>query len=129
MTKSRDSKEHPVVILAEEEVPQRMDIAKHLEAAGFHVLQAADSDEAQALLDGRSDVSAFVTDSHLPGQIDGFALATLVREQRPEIAVVLMSGHSDASSGQVPPGGRFISKPYLFEQLVPTLRDLIGNTA
>jgi hypothetical protein len=61
-----------------------------------------------------------VTDAHVTGTIDGFELARLVRERWPAIAVVMMSGHSDASSGPVPEGADFIAKPYLFEHLAPT---------
>jgi len=49
-------------------------------------------------------------------------LAEVARSRWPHIAVVMMSGHSDASSGPVPTGAEFISKPYLLSHLVPTLR-------
>ena len=54
--------------------------------------------------------------------MDGFELAEVARSRWPHIAVVMMSGHSDASSGPVPTGAEFISKPYLLSHLVPTLR-------
>ncbi len=73
----------------------------------------------------RSDPRALVTDAHVSGQIDGFQLAGVVRERWPQIGVVLMSRHSDASSDPVPEGGEFIAKPHLFSYLVPTLERLI----
>jgi DNA-binding LytR/AlgR family response regulator len=62
-----------------------------------------------------------------PGSIDGYELARVVRERHPDLAVVLISGHSDASSGPVPEGGAFVAKPYLLEHLVPTLRRMMGG--
>ena len=50
-----------------------------------------------------------------------------VRERWPGVAVVMMSGHSDESSGPIPDGGDFVSKPYLFSHLVPALERLIGR--
>jgi DNA-binding NtrC family response regulator len=81
-----------------------------------------------AILQARSEVQALVTNAHLPGKIDGFELARVVRERWPEIRVIMMSGHSDASSGPIPEDGVFIAKPYLFEHLVPTLARSLGRT-
>jgi hypothetical protein len=55
-------------------------------------------------------------------------LVRKVREIRPEIAVVMISGHSDPSSGPVPEGAAFVAKPYLLEHLAPTLRRMIGGS-
>jgi CheY-like chemotaxis protein len=115
----------PLVLLVEEETHERVAITEHLSGGGYAVLEAEDTDQALSLLQHRSDVRALVTDAHVPGQIDGFELAGVVRERWPQVGVVLMSGHSDASSGPVPEGGEFISKPYLFSYLVPTLERLI----
>jgi DNA-binding NtrC family response regulator len=99
----------------------------HLQEHGFAVEVVDNSDAALALLEKRSDIQGLVTDAHVPGKIDGFELAALVRERWPRIAVVMMSGHSDASSGPIPDGGDFVSKPYLFSHLVPALNRLMGK--
>jgi DNA-binding NtrC family response regulator len=116
---------HPLIILAEEEASQRQDIVRYLREAGFEVIEAADSEKALALLDAHPDAKGLVTDAHLPGRIDGHQLASLVSERRPGMAVIMMSGHSDRSSGPVPQGGTFVAKPYLFERLAPELNRLI----
>jgi DNA-binding NtrC family response regulator len=114
--------QRPVILLVEEDGRVRRDVAHHLTEHGFEVIEASDSDEALAALEGRTDVRGFVTDAHVPGRLDGFELAGVVRERWPAIGVVMMSGHSDASSGPIPPGGEFIAKPYLFEYLAPNVR-------
>ena len=115
---------HRVVILVEEEKDERVYIAQHLGENGFGVLQAEDSDAALILLESSDRIDALVTDAHLPGQIDGFELARLARDRWPEIAVVMMSGHSDASSGPLPEGSEFVAKPYLTDRQVPALNAL-----
>jgi DNA-binding NtrC family response regulator len=124
---SRKPVERPVIVLVEEETLQRQSIARHLDEAGFAVVEAEDTDVAMAVLERRSDVQGLVTDAHVPGKIDGFELAGLARKRWPSLAVVMMSGHSDASSGPVPEGGEFIAKPYLFSHLAATLERLIGR--
>ena len=123
------SEQAPVIVLVEEETHERVFIADHLSEAGFEVLQADDSDAALAFFEKRSDVRGLVTDSHVPGKVDGFELAHLVRERWPETAVVMMSGHSDASSGPLPEGSEFVAKPYLLSRLVPALHALLGRGA
>jgi DNA-binding response OmpR family regulator len=117
----------PMIVLVEDEPSEREPIARHLQEHGFSVEVVDDSDAALALLKKRSDIRGLVTDAHVPGKIDGFELAALVRERWPELAVVMMSGHSDESSGPIPDGGDFVSKPYLFSHLVPALNRLMGR--
>ena len=117
----------PMILLVEDEPSEREPIARHLQEHGFSVEVVDDSDAALALLKKRSDIRGLVTDAHVPGKIDGFELAALVRERWPDLAVVMMSGHSDESSGPIPDGGDFVSKPYLFSHLVPALNRLMGR--
>jgi DNA-binding NtrC family response regulator len=116
-----------LVVIAEEDITQRREIVRCLQEHDFRVLEAADADEAMALLRSPPDLKAFVTDAHLPGKRDGYELARVVRARWPAVAVVMMSGHSDASSGPVPEGADFIAKPYLLEHLAPTLHRMIDR--
>ena len=118
----------PVVLLVEEETHERAAITEHLQAAGYHVLETSDTDQASAYL-GRSSVQALVTDAHVPGRLGGVGVAARVRARYPRAGVVLMSGHSDASSGPVPEGAEFVAKPYLTTHLVPALDRLIRGEA
>ena len=124
---SSEQRKHPMIVLVEDEPSEREPIMRHLQDRGFAVEVVDNSDAALALFEKRSDVRGLVTDAHVPGKIDGFELAALVRERWPEIAVVMMSGHSDESSGPIPEGGDFVSKPYLFSHLVPALNRLMGK--
>ncbi len=113
-----------VILVVEEEAHEREAIAAQLEGEGFTVRGVDAGDEAVAILEA-GGIAALVTDAHLPGGIEGYELARLARERFPDLAVVMMSGHSDASSGPLPDGAAFIAKPYILEHLVPTLRRLL----
>jgi DNA-binding response OmpR family regulator len=119
----------PVILLVEEEPSIRQALVRHLHEAGFEVLEATDSDAALAQLQNRPAVHALLTDAHVPGKIDGFELAEQARRRWPDLAVVMMSGHSDASSGPVPAGAEFVAKPYLTTHLVPALNRLLGRAS
>jgi CheY-like chemotaxis protein len=117
----------PVIVLVDEEPTIWQATTRQLQEASFEVVEATDSDEALRLLEKLSAVHALVTDAHVPGRIDGFELAAMARRRWPDLAVVMMSGHSDATSGPVPEGGEFVAKPYLSTHLVPTLNRLLGR--
>lgn len=122
------SQQQPQVILLLEEEPSiREALVQHLQEAGFVVIEAADSDAALAQLKGSSAIHGLVADAHVPGKIDGFELADQARKRWPDLAVVMMSGHSDESSGPVPAGAEFIAKPYLSTHLAPALNRLLGR--
>ena len=65
----------------------------------------------------------------VPGQIDGCELAQVACARWLHLAVVMMSGHSNATSGPVPEGRAFISKLYWLQHLAPTLSRMIANRA
>jgi len=124
--KANTGETRPVIVLLEEEEHERVVLVDHLEQAGFAVAEADDSDRALAVLAATPGAKGFVTDAHVPGRLDGFELAGRIRRERPELAIVLMSGHSDHTSGPVPEGVVFISKPNILESLATTLRRMIG---
>ena len=117
-----------IIILVEEEQDQRRVIAGLLDAAGFAVRATETTDEALRLLDATPDAAGLVTDAHVPGGIDGWELAQRARARRPGLAVILMSGHSDPSSGPLPEGAAFVLKPNVPASLGATLREMIGET-
>jgi CheY-like chemotaxis protein len=124
---SPQSQKQPLILVVEEETVPRQAIVRHLQEAGFRVAEAPDTDAALGLLEGGTDIGGLVTDAHVPGAIEGYALADRVRKRWPSMAVIMTSGHSDASSGPLPEGSEFVAKPYLFSQLVPALNRLIGR--
>src|SRR5204863_2311553 len=91
-----DHARHPLIVLVEEETMEREVFTEYLESTGFAVLDAADTDRGLALLEANGGVRGLVTDAHVPGQIDGCELAQVACARWPRLAVVMMSGHSDA---------------------------------
>jgi len=114
----------PVVLIVEDELLLRMDLAEMIEEAGFGVVQAANADEAIVILRMRSDVRVVFTDIQMPGSMDGLNLARFVRDRWPPIKIVATSGRVTVGDGDLPDGGVFLPKPYRSAQVVATLRAL-----
>jgi CheY-like chemotaxis protein len=116
----------PVILIVEYEFLLRLDSAETIEHAGFEVIQAANADEAIAILNARPDIHVVFTDIQMPGSMDGLRLARFVRNRWPPIKIVATSGQVVASAGDLPAGSVFLPKPYRGAEVVATLRELTG---
>jgi len=121
----------PTVLLVEDEPLLRMLGVDTLEGAGFRVVEAATGDEAMAYLDAHDGdaIKVLFTDVNMPGSLDGFTLARRVARRWPEIGVLIVSGNVAPAPGEMPEGGRFVSKPYRPATLVRCIRDMLGEAA
>ena len=112
--------EGELVLLVEDEAPVRDVIHEMLESLGFEVVTAGSGNEALQVFERfRSDVRLVVSDVALAG-FGGVEVSKRVREMRPDIPVVLMSGYplddearSELSAGMTD----WISKPFTSEQI------------
>jgi CheY-like chemotaxis protein len=116
----------PVILIVEDEFLIRMDAVDMVRAAGFDVVEAEDADEAILILEDRTDITVVFTDVQMPGSMDGLKLAAAIRGRWPPIKIVATSGHLKISKDDLPPGSRFLPKPYSAPQIAKTLRELTG---
>jgi two-component system response regulator FlrC len=101
------------ILVVEDEKGLREALTDTLMLAGYEALAAADGEQALALLAERQ-VSLVVTDLQM-GHLDGHALLERLKLLRPELPVVMMTGH-----GSVPGAVRavkagaadYLSKPF-----------------
>ena len=114
----------PVVLIVEDDFLIRLNAAETIEEAGFDVIEAANADQAIAILEVRSDIAVLFTDIQMPGSMNGLKLAAAVRGRWPPIQIVATSGIIHVRPGDLPEGGRFLPKPYNPTQLRATLREL-----
>lgn len=120
----------PMMLIVEDEPLIRMCAVDFAEEAGFDALEAKDSGEALAILDGGAEIEVLFTDITLPGDMDGIALAALVAEKWPSVRVMLASGALAGLPADVTPGAIRLPKPYgfgNFAQAVEQMRAVAGN--
>ncbi|MGZ2426123.1 response regulator [Rhizobium laguerreae] len=82
----------PRVLIAEDEILVRLDLAEGIRALGWEVVEVSSADEAIELLRHPLHVDLLVTDIQMPGQKDGLDLARHVREQFPDMKIAIVSG-------------------------------------
>ena len=110
-------------------VEDESDVATFLETlfglSGYKVLLAKDSQEAlEFFAERREEIHLVFSDVEL-AKVDGFALCSRLKELRPDLKVILTSGHIDRSIEQRQKQygiDAFVPKPYNPQELVRRVR-------
>jgi CheY-like chemotaxis protein len=113
------------VLVVEDEILVRMDIAMSLKHEGFTVCEASNADEAIEILNARSDIKLMFTDIDMPGSMDGLKLAEAVRDRWPPVKIIVASGHLQLSDELLPVEGSFFSKPYDHARVIKTMKEML----
>jgi DNA-binding NtrC family response regulator len=121
------SPKRPVVLIVEDEVLIRMAALDIVRNAGFEPIEAANADQAIAILEARNDIRIVFTDINMPGSMDGLKLAAAVRGRWPPIDFIVTSGHHAPTAGDLPERGLFIRKPYSNFQVARALAELTAS--
>ena len=121
------SPDPPAVLLVEDEPLVRLLSNDTLTAAGFHVIEACDAEEAIIMLEAKPGIAAVVTDVRMPGSLDGFALAHLVSNRWPQMGIVVTSAHAVPGEGDLPGSSEFLPKPYQPSRLIEAVRNAAGQ--
>ena len=118
------------LLVVDDEPSVRSLTARFLRRAGYEVMDARDGREAWTCL-RRADwaVDVLLADVVMPG-LTGTELAALVRERRPDLSIVLMSGFSDEdllNRGLRLSHGLLLTKPFTEATLLSRVRQALGG--
>jgi two-component system, response regulator PdtaR len=128
VTTKQDSQQPVIVLLAEDEALVRMMAADVLrEEGGFKVVEVVNADEALTVLEATADIRALVTDVEMPGSLNGFTLARVVKQAWPQIGIVVTSGRLAPGPKDLPSGALFFPKPYRPAALVAAVRTVLPS--
>jgi PAS domain S-box-containing protein len=117
-----------LVLLAEDEPAVRAMAARVLRQQGYHVLEAANGEEALQIARQLSEpIALLLTDMVMP-RMGGKPLAEQIAQLRPTIRVLFMSGYTDAAviqHSQAQPGSAFLQKPFSPATLARKVREVL----
>ncbi|MCS5637127.1 MAG: ATP-binding protein [Myxococcota bacterium] len=113
------------ILLVEDEALVRTLACEILEGAGYDVLTATDSREAVDLSAGHSgEIHLLLTDLVLPG-MSGVDLSRVIREHRPDIRTLLVSGYDNGLLGPEERTLPFLQKPFDRSLLLERVSEVI----
>jgi len=100
------------ILVVEDEALLRMMAMDMFEDAGFTVFSACSGEEGVRMLADNASIDGLFTDVEMPGSVSGLALARIAHELHPHVAITVVSGRATPSAADLPPGARFVGKPY-----------------
>jgi CheY-like chemotaxis protein len=117
------------VLVVEDEVLVRMPIAEHLRESGFRVIEASNATEAQDIFRAREPIEVVFSDITMPGPMNGADLARWVRQNFPDVKIILTSGArlTLVSPEPDPVEDLFLPKPYQYGAIIEHIRRLLRS--
>lgn len=113
-----------VILIVEDEEIIRILVVEYLQDAGFKVIEAVHGAHALVEISKADRVDLVFTDVHMPGEMDGHALAKWLEQHRPAVPVLLTSG-VDRPAVMASKLRRFIPKPYALPEVERHIRELL----
>jgi CheY-like chemotaxis protein len=117
---------HQRILLVDDNEIVRGPVTLVLEDIGYDVIVASGPAEAIELAADGAPIDLLLTDVVMPG-MNGRQLAERLREQRPELKVLFMSGYTDDAAlarGVLDREMAFLQKPFGADQLAQTVSEL-----
>jgi PAS domain S-box-containing protein len=97
-----------------------------LKQLGYRVCHANSAHAALQLLGSGATIDLVFTDVVMPGELDGVALARRVKEDYPDVAVLLSTGYARAGN-TLETGFPVLRKPYQLPTLARAVRDALDK--
>jgi CheY-like chemotaxis protein len=119
------------ILVTEDDEPVRRATVKLLQEQGMRTFEAANADEAIAILAGEPAIDLLFSDVHLRGSISGYELAAKAKELRPDLKVAFCSGNaSRPDPNSKVAGAPLLRKPYTPDALRRTVAQVLaaGNS-
>jgi PAS domain S-box-containing protein len=116
------------ILVVEDEAGIRALVRKILRRHGYRVLEAGSGAEAVEIVKhSETRLDLLLTDVMMPG-MSGLELASFVRELRPDLRVLYISGYTDdaqVAAGDFPPGSAFLQKPFTLGSLINKVKEVL----
>lgn len=120
------------VLLAEDDQSVRQLVQKILQRGGYTVLEAVDGEQAiQLCCNYPGRIHLLITDVVMP-RMSGMDLARQIRALRPDLHVLLVSGHTESGvrrRGVTDPNTIVLQKPFEPDALLRRVRELLGGSS
>jgi CheY-like chemotaxis protein len=114
------------ILIVEDSGVIRLGAVDMAEREGFLVFEAANADDAIAILEAHPEIRLVFTDIEMPGSMDGLKLAHYISLRWPPIRLIVVSGQMLCEQAALPEGGLFFPKPYRQSEITTAMRSLLA---
>jgi PAS domain S-box-containing protein len=119
------------LLLIEDEPEVRDQLARLLDAQGFHAMPVASAAEARAMLGTDARIAGVVSDVMMPGET-GVQFAAWLRESHPAVPLLLISGHTGTEldrDARANAQFELLRKPFSGAELAGRIRAMLDGAA
>jgi CheY-like chemotaxis protein len=119
-----------VVLLVEDEPIMRMLMIEMLSDHGYTVQEAHSARSALSVVESGARLDLLITDVGLPGGMDGRQLADAVRQQRPNLKVLFITGYAETASlgnGRREQGMEIMIKPFTVDAFLAKVQEMTSS--
>ena len=123
------ARDHEIILVVEDEDQVRHLAVDHLRELGYTVVQAADAEQALAVLDAQPRIDLLFTDVVMPS-MNGRELAERCRAERPSLKVLYTTGYTRNAivhNGMLDAGVALLSKPFTIDTLGRKVRKVLDS--
>ena len=113
------------VLLVDDEDGVREPASDHLRELGYKVFEAPDGVTALRMLETITRLDLLITDVGLPNGMNGRQVAEAVRQHRPGVPVLFITGYSGTTLGQ---GTEVVRKPFNLDTLARRIQSLLSSS-
>lgn len=115
------------ILVVEDDVAVLGMVQSLLRGVGFEVLTAESGEKALAVESRwQRPLDLLISDVVMPG-MTGPELAAAMKDRRPELRVILISGYPDGALVVLNPAWRFVGKPFLPRVLVEHVEAILAG--
>ncbi|MDP2310154.1 MAG: ATP-binding protein [Pseudomonadota bacterium] len=115
------------ILVVEDDAAVRAFVRKALSVEGYDVIEAVDGEDAEACADAHhGPIHLLLTDMVMPG-LDGTSLAERLREGRPEMSVLFMTGYAVPEAAEGRSRRDVLRKPFGSRALVARVRQALDG--
>jgi DNA-binding NtrC family response regulator len=115
----------PVVLVVEDEFSLRWPASEYLRDSGYRVVEAASVDEAIMVFASHTRVDVVFSDINLQGELNGIALSKWLHEHRPDVPMLMTSGHKPPQSMSTGAKRLFVAKPYVLAEVDQLIKSVL----
>jgi signal transduction histidine kinase/ActR/RegA family two-component response regulator len=116
------------ILFVEDDAEVAQATAELLQDIGYQPIAAQDADAALAALERDPKIALVLSDIVMPGRLNGLELARTLRQQRPELPVLLATGYSQYIGAAASEGFGLVEKPYRRASLSASIRVAIERS-
>ncbi|MGZ8407672.1 MAG: ATP-binding protein, partial [Caulobacteraceae bacterium] len=110
------------ILLVEDDDAVASMVTDMLDGLGYRITRAANAEAGLATLKHQGPFDLVFSDTVMPGDMDGIAMAREIRRKDPNQALLLTTGYSEAATAALNEGFSMLAKPYRLEALGDAVR-------